>query len=301
MAKKGGFTLIELLVVIAIIAILAAILFPVFAQAREKARTISCLSNEKQLALGYIMYQNDSDGLGPCGVETWTWHPLGSGWAGMIYPYVKSVGVFKCPDDATKSGTVVSYILNANTVTFGASNLPSGEPESAFTAPAMTVLLFEGQLVPWWNGEADWQFSGNQGASGSDAFYDPNHAWVCGYSPASLGAGTGVFNYPAFTTNEAGVLFATGPMMNTQLPGEASEFTSTTGGRHTEGSNFAMADGHAKWLPGSKVSNGTSAQTPNSCYSGITQNWWSTAYPWSYEVGDGTQCSNGEGATFSIE
>src|SRR5579883_2154818 len=86
---KRGFTLIELLVVIAIIAILAAILFPVFARAREKARQISCLSNEKQLGLAYMMYVQDYD-------ETFVFGDpsggkgAGSGWASSIYPYVKS-------------------------------------------------------------------------------------------------------------------------------------------------------------------------------------------------------------------
>ena len=66
-AKTKGFTLIELLVVIAIIAILAAILFPVFAKAREKARQISCLSNMKQIGLGFLQYENDNDEGFPIG------------------------------------------------------------------------------------------------------------------------------------------------------------------------------------------------------------------------------------------
>ena len=97
-SAQKGFTLIELLVVIAIIAILAAILFPVFAKVREKARQISCLSNMKQLALGEVQYNQDYDekyapGANPNG--------LGNGWAGQIYPYVKSVNVFTCPDDSS--------------------------------------------------------------------------------------------------------------------------------------------------------------------------------------------------------
>src|SRR5215813_1282794 len=104
--KTSGFTLIELLVVIAIIAILAAILFPVFAQAREKARAISCLSNSKQLGLAVMMYVQDYD-------ETYPWAmngPDGCGgpgcpggpnqvdaWPDLVYPYVKNDGAYGCP------------------------------------------------------------------------------------------------------------------------------------------------------------------------------------------------------------
>lgn len=104
---KRGFTLIELLVVIAIIAILAAILFPVFAQAREAARTSSCLSNIKQLSLGAMMYVQDYD------EHFWAWNwgfdcnggnaglPRNSNafWTMAIYPYVKNTQVYQCPDD----------------------------------------------------------------------------------------------------------------------------------------------------------------------------------------------------------
>jgi type II secretory pathway pseudopilin PulG len=83
--------------VIAIIAILAAILFPVFAQAREKARAIACLSNTKQLALAAIQYEQDYDDLTASGVNQ---NGLGSGWAGQLYPYIKSTAVFLCPDDS---------------------------------------------------------------------------------------------------------------------------------------------------------------------------------------------------------
>jgi prepilin-type N-terminal cleavage/methylation domain-containing protein/prepilin-type processing-associated H-X9-DG protein len=91
--RKKGFTLIELLVVIAIIAILAAILFPVFAQAREKARSISCLSNVKQLALAHLMYQQDFDELlAPVAITNG-----GPYWPQLVLPYIKNTGVYNCP------------------------------------------------------------------------------------------------------------------------------------------------------------------------------------------------------------
>jgi prepilin-type N-terminal cleavage/methylation domain-containing protein/prepilin-type processing-associated H-X9-DG protein len=116
MKIKNGFTLIELLVVIAIIAILAAILFPVFAQAREKARAISCLSNEKQMGLGVIQYLNDYDEqlikeyygfpgyIGTYQVPTsfpagdWA-HASGFfyDWRFAVQPYMKNVDIFGCP------------------------------------------------------------------------------------------------------------------------------------------------------------------------------------------------------------
>ena len=93
--NRRGFTLIELLVVIAIIAILAAILFPVFARAREKARQSSCLSNHKQTVLGFIMYIADFDGVFPV---YWTDGPLNQRYCFQkIAPYVKNLQVFICP------------------------------------------------------------------------------------------------------------------------------------------------------------------------------------------------------------
>src|SRR5688572_12246745 len=89
---RGGFTLIELLVVIAIIAILAAILFPVFAQAREKARQTVCHSQMKHLGLALTLYQQDYDS------RTIDCNANGCGrWHGPIEPYVRNLGVFVCP------------------------------------------------------------------------------------------------------------------------------------------------------------------------------------------------------------
>ena len=118
--RRSGFTLIELLVVIAIIAILAAILFPVFAQAKEAAKKTACLSNSKQIALGIYMYSGDSDDT-MC-QTSWEQDPAGfmngiaynpanpSGtyqvhWSFLIQPYVKSWNIFVCPSDSNVIGT----------------------------------------------------------------------------------------------------------------------------------------------------------------------------------------------------
>jgi|SRR5579872_672540 len=100
--SNKGFTLIELLVVIAIIAILAAILFPVFAQAREKARQTSCVSNEKQMGLAILQYTQDYDEHYPIGMISNG--PLGWGeptyyWPGEVQPYIKNFQCFACPTD----------------------------------------------------------------------------------------------------------------------------------------------------------------------------------------------------------
>jgi len=94
-SQRQGFTLIELLVVIAIIAILAAILFPVFAQAKEAAKKTTCLSNVKESLLAEIMYTNDYDDM----VSPAYSYPGCQAWMDFTYPYIKSNGLFSCPDE----------------------------------------------------------------------------------------------------------------------------------------------------------------------------------------------------------
>lgn len=126
---KRAFTLIELLVVIAIIAILAAILFPVFAQAKEAAKKTSCLSNTKQIGMATMMYLNDNDDIyfwqpWP-GAQNPDWYlPIPQptvGWYDTVQPYVKSQGLFSCPSD-TDSYYNGNYPLNYK-VNYGLNEL----------------------------------------------------------------------------------------------------------------------------------------------------------------------------------
>src|SRR6266700_3396997 len=95
---QNGFTLIELLIVLTVIAILAGMLFPVFARARERARQTTCLTSEHQLGLAFAQYTQDYDERNPSG----TIGDLGRGWAGQTFPYIKSADLYKSPDDATR-------------------------------------------------------------------------------------------------------------------------------------------------------------------------------------------------------
>ncbi len=141
-ASRRGFTLIELLVVIAIIAILAAILFPVFARAREKARQASCLSNTKQLGLAFMMYASDYDEtIPPTYLGNWR-ADAPTEWPDLIYPYVKNAQVFACPSEHWALNLVVmrpvplSYGMNME---FGYS--APGVPLARIDKPAETILI----------------------------------------------------------------------------------------------------------------------------------------------------------------
>jgi prepilin-type N-terminal cleavage/methylation domain-containing protein/prepilin-type processing-associated H-X9-DG protein len=163
-----GFTLIELLVVIAIIAILAAILFPVFAKVREKARQASCASNEKQIGLGLIQYSQDYDEIM---VAAWrnSWADSNNTtdykWMDAIMPYVKSTAVFHCPDDSGTNGTTGQYVEAKNLVgndnnhygSYGINSAYWGESDSslhgvsngeislaALNSPSNTVWVVDG-------------------------------------------------------------------------------------------------------------------------------------------------------------
>lgn len=141
--SKKGFTLIELLVVIAIIAILAAILFPVFAKAREKARQSSCASNLKQIAVGIGMYSQDYDEMMPSFGDGQDTAAAGSyPWTipGLLNAYVKNYKIFECPSQAPNGGNPIKcgYFANGVIAEYG-----HAVSTAAIGKPAALVLLME--------------------------------------------------------------------------------------------------------------------------------------------------------------
>ncbi len=162
--KRSAFTLIELLVVIGIIAVIAAILFPVFARTRERARQSVCLSNERQLGAALLLYAQDSDGgMAPC-IESRP--PGGASWPQIIFPYIRADACFACPDaNPTRDNLLrtgpprVSYAYNMNVGGILWSSASSGQiallragdsPKTLgqIIRPAATVLLTDGGTRP---------------------------------------------------------------------------------------------------------------------------------------------------------
>ena len=252
MNAKKAFTLIELLVVIAIIAILAAILFPVFAQAKEAAKKTACLSNEKQLALGILMYDNDSDDTFPQGTAAWNFFSgTSSGafwgdynWAVVTLPYIKSNGIFGDPDDS-KGGKV--------------------DPSTAWAGIMMSYSV-NGLIVPWQPSASDQYCKGLMCEDGTGPSGSVVNASTVN-TPASvielteshsdqLSSAGAQINYSA---GFGGIMTGYMYYENTQLPNQCGTANGTTscgsfpfgmnGAVSVHGggqANFAFADGHTK-------------------------------------------------------
>jgi prepilin-type N-terminal cleavage/methylation domain-containing protein/prepilin-type processing-associated H-X9-DG protein len=229
---KKAFTLIELLVVIAIIAILAAILFPVFGRARENARRSSCQSNLKQLGLGILQYTQDYDERYPGGGAFYQVNLGGTNvyqtWDLTIQPYLKSYQIITCPSDAVTPevnlptiGTVRRSYSYANYMREGTgSSAPAanaaGRPLAGIPAPALTVLL------------------GERIGSTADGVTKID---IANYNRF------GTIGHSRTMASEVGKnFFDSDPNTGTM------QVTAGTGGRHLGTNNLLFADGHVKAL-----------------------------------------------------
>ncbi|MEO6908073.1 MAG: DUF1559 domain-containing protein [Abditibacteriaceae bacterium] len=241
-----GFTLIELLVVIAIISILAAILFPVFARARENARRASCMSNMKQIGLGTMMYVQDYDQHFP--IVNYLNNPS-VGYVGLateIIPYTKSTQIYQCPSDRVRtsySTNLTRDVTQINSLTvdytdywynfnFGSSGeFKIGIADGALTSPSNTLLAGEGD-----------------GGQSLPAAFNVSYSFSngCAYH-------TYIWSLPGMPCAAAGT-------------GASDDQYSKK--KHLGGSNYLFTDGHVKWLVPSAISN----VSPNgSNYTFLTQ------------------------------
>jgi prepilin-type N-terminal cleavage/methylation domain-containing protein/prepilin-type processing-associated H-X9-DG protein len=212
---RGGFTLIELLVVIAIIAILAAILFPVFAQAREKARTTTCNNHLRQVGLATVMYAQDYDeSYPPVYVDV----PTAANrrvWVDLIQPYTKNIQMFRCPSATTAkriwsapSGLSSNYCMPMNHLfTEGWAN-PRRMAE--FTQPANRLMILDG--IDFWT-----------------------H-----YCPLDYGKG-------CYDKKRVPAIYAC------KLSNSKDDWGAGVPIWHQEGANCAFADGHVKYMQGDKL------------------------------------------------
>ncbi|MDQ2686596.1 MAG: DUF1559 domain-containing protein [Armatimonadota bacterium] len=279
--QTSAFTLIELLVVIAIIAILAAVLFPVFAQAREKARQAACLSNMKQIGLAIEMYKDDFDQYYPpsqVSLVPGNNNVQTRSWPSIIYGYVKSQGVFVCPsgsDGGTAAGTPVqgtyAGVTKDGTCTFGGVQ-QGGDGSTLDTwsdgTPTTQVhaLSYAYNLIP--DVKGNWPDStwGNSGATSQSSNLHKSGFALTG---TTSGLNEAMIEAPATTIQIAeamvqnaasgGTACFPGSSMRGLINYKRTDMQTTTGqpnttaqsnkvaNRHTGGFNAIFGDGHCKY------------------------------------------------------
>jgi prepilin-type N-terminal cleavage/methylation domain-containing protein/prepilin-type processing-associated H-X9-DG protein len=263
---RKGFTLIELLVVIAIIAILAAILFPVFAQAREKARAISCLSNQKQLGLSTMMYIQDYDETYPLTL------PYADGWITGVLVDVPANWRVNDPFYVGVMSAVWPNSTNSYVKNYGLLQCPSGiktdrvaPPSPQYAAPAVVSYTINGyvnmfpqaginvaaQLPMFWEGIGKYALVGFSQAS---PFLNCSGTGACMYQPA--------INPPATPYSAAGGCAPGDGGTGGLVTGPGGSLPLSNMYVHSEGQNYTMADGHAKWRKiGAQVGQDTNYRT----------------------------------------
>ena len=225
--KISAFTLIELLVVIAIIAILAAILFPVFARARENARRSSCQSNMKQLALGIIQYTQDYDEMYPLATTGRTSTPVG--WADASFPYIKSYQVFQCPSEPSPPPATASDSTDGGYTDYWYN--PALSWNRSLSAPAYNTGLSMASLAQ----SSLTIMLGGGGSAAGNATYRANGCTLSGT------IGSSALNAPSATSSCSSTGFANvGGLGGSARPHVI----------HLGGNNYAFADGHVKWYKG---------------------------------------------------
>jgi prepilin-type N-terminal cleavage/methylation domain-containing protein/prepilin-type processing-associated H-X9-DG protein len=216
--KRKAFTLIELLAVIAIISILASILFPVFARARENARRAGCLSNMKQIGLGVMMYVQDYDEKYPPSAYDTAASDVSAYWFGFIQPYIKSTQVFQCPSSGSTSRFDRNYGANQNLFTYK----PNGSSVNVVSMAAVASTSKTYMIMDY----GTYEFAGGLETyvpKPKNANYVPGIGAVSGY---------------AVTYWES---HSSAPYKTNTIEDDLKN------GRHFGGINIAFADGHAKW------------------------------------------------------
>jgi prepilin-type N-terminal cleavage/methylation domain-containing protein/prepilin-type processing-associated H-X9-DG protein len=240
---KQGFTLIELLVVIAIIAILAAILFPVFAQAREKARQTQCTSNTKQIGLAILMYTSDFDGILPQSMGT---PPNMFDIAARMMPYVKSRAVFTCPDSPQPIGMMQVKQLGCGPV--GSCVQPPNDPCIGLGTSSVGQAGYWSDIYPPTDYVVSQSLANWTSAPAGSA---------CATHPGSWGGwGAGVPMDEKYISSPSRVVYTIDvPPATFIWPYQSfwAHYGALQNGRHSNGSVAVFLDGHSHWYQFSKL------------------------------------------------